>query len=125
MIYEYRTRGTQFLTHVHERSRKFVQKLADEKGPRKEFALYNLVRKLAPKVIANERHIYKGVSANIDFTADLYIACWGFARALYSDFRNWTSPAGVHRLEELVNAGKIIRPAYKKFGKTQTIYTVK
>ena len=45
----------------------FVEKLSEEKGKTKEFKLYSLVEKLAPEVIAEERRIYKGVSANVDF----------------------------------------------------------
>ena len=95
--------------------RKFVQKLADEKGLQKEFALYNLVEKLAPKVIANERHIYKGVSANIDFYSGLVYSMLGIPHELYTPIFAIGRIAGwsAHRLEELVNAGKIIRPAYK------------
>ena len=70
-------------------------------------------------MIANERHIYKGVSANIDFTADLYIACLGIPHELYTPIFAIGRIAGrsAHRLEELVNAGKIIRPAYKAVAK--------
>ena len=99
--------------------RKFVQKLADEKGLQKEFALYNLVEKLAPKVIANERHIYKGVSANIDFYSGLVYSMLGIPHELYTPIFAIGRIAGwsAHRLEELVNAGKIIRPAYKAVAK--------
>ena len=95
--------------------RRFVKKLADEKGMQKEYALYNLVEKLAPKVIANERHIYKGVSANIDFYSGLVYSMLGIPHELYTPLFAIGRIAGwsAHRLEELVNAGKIIRPAYK------------
>ena len=99
--------------------RKFVEKLAEEKGMQKEFALYNLVEKLAPKVIANERHIYKGVSANIDFYSGLVYSMLGIPHELYTPLFAIGRIAGwsAHRLEELVNAGKIIRPAYKAVAK--------
>ncbi len=95
--------------------RHFVKKLADEKGMQKEYALYNLVEKLAPKVIANERHIYKGVSANIDFYSGLVYSMLDIPHELYTPLFAMGRIAGwsAHRLEELVNAGKIIRPAYK------------
>ena len=95
--------------------RKFVQKLADEKGLQKEFALYNLVEKLAPKVIANERHIYKGVSANIDFYSGLVYSMLDLPPALYTPIFAAARIVGwsAHRLEELKNVDKIIRPAYK------------
>ena len=98
---------------------KFVKKLADEKGMQKEFALYNTVERLAPKVIANERHIYKGVSANIDFYSGLVYSMLGLPLELYTPLFAIGRIAGwsAHRLEELVNAGKIIRPAYKAVAK--------
>lgn len=99
--------------------RHFVKKLADEKGMQKEYALYNLVEKLAPKVIANERHIYKGVSANIDFYSGLVYSMLNIPHELYTPLFAMGRIAGwsAHRLEELVNAGKIIRPAYKAVAK--------
>lgn len=100
---------------------RFVKKLAEEKGMEKEYALYNLVERLAPKVIANERHIYKGVSANIDFYSGLVYSMLGIPHELYTPLFAIGRIAGwsAHRLEELVNAGKIIRPAYKAVAKRQ------
>ena len=99
--------------------RRFVQKLAEEKGMQKEYALYNLVEELAPKVIANERHIYKGVSANIDFYSGLVYSMLDIPLELYTPLFAMGRIAGwsAHRLEELINAGKIIRPAYKAVAK--------
>lgn len=99
--------------------RRFVKRLAEEKGMQKEFALYNLVEELAPKVIAKERHIYKGVSANIDFYSGLVYSMLGIPLEMYTPLFAIGRIAGwsAHRIEELVNAGKIIRPAYKAVGK--------
>lgn len=99
--------------------RRFVEKLAEEKGMKKEYELYNLVEKLAPMVIADERHIYKGVSANIDFYSGLVYSMLEIPLELYTPIFAIGRIAGwsAHRLEELVNAGKIIRPAYKAVGK--------
>lgn len=54
----------------------FVKGLSEEKGRQKEYALYSMVERLAPEVISKERRIYKGVSANVDFTVALFIVCW-------------------------------------------------
>ncbi len=99
--------------------RRFVKRLAEEKGMQKEFALYNLVEELAPKVIAKERHIYKGVSANIDFYSGLVYSMLGIPLEMYTPLFAIGRIAGwsAHRIEELVNAGKIIRPTYKAVGK--------
>lgn len=95
--------------------RRCVRKLSEEKNMEKEFALYEKVERLAPEVIANERHIYKGVSANIDFYSGLVYSMLDLPTELYTPIFAIGRMAGwsAHRLEELVNAGKIIRPAYK------------
>ena len=93
----------------------FVEKLSEEKGLHDEFALYSLVERLAPEIIAKERPIYKGVSVNVDFYSgfvydmlnlpiELYTPIFAIARIV-----GWSA----HRMEELANNGKIIRPAYK------------
>ncbi len=100
----------------------FVEKLSVEKGLQKEFALYSLVEKLAPEVIAAERQMYKGVSINVDFYSgfvyhmldlpiELYTPIFAIAR-----ITGWSA----HRMEELANNGKIIRPAYKPIGEDCT-----
>ena len=93
----------------------FVERLSKEKGREDEFALYSMVEQLAPKIIGDERKIYKGVSANVDFYSgfvysmldlplELYTPIFAMARIV-----GWSAP----RIEELANNGKIIRPAYK------------
>lgn len=93
----------------------FVEKLSEEKGLHDEFALYALVERLAPEIIAAERPIYKGVNVNVDFYSgfvydmlnlplELYTPIFAIARIV-----GWSA----HRMEELANNGKIIRPAYK------------
>ncbi len=92
----------------------YVDKLAHEKGLDKEFALYSLVEKLAPEVIAEEKRIYKGVSANVDFYSGFVYSMLGLPKELYTPLFAIARIAGwsAHRMEELINAGKIIRPAY-------------
>lgn len=93
----------------------FVQRLALEKGREKDFALYSMVEKLAPKVIAEKRHIYKGVSANVDFYSGFVYSMLDIPLELYTPIFAIARIVGwsAHRLEELVNMDKIIRPAYK------------
>lgn len=93
----------------------FVEKLAKEKGRDKDMALYNNIEKIAPKLIAQERQIFKGVSPNVDFYSgfvynmldipvELYTPLFAIAR-----ITGWSA----HRIEELVSVNKIIRPSYK------------
>ena len=95
--------------------KKFVKSLCDEKGMYEEYALYEAVERLAPVVIAEERRIYKGVSANVDFYSGLVYRILGLPAELYTPIFAVARIAGwsAHRLEELINANKIIRPAYK------------
>ncbi len=95
--------------------RGFVKKLSDEKGLQKEFALYSKVEKLAPEVIAKERRIYKGVSANVDFYSGFVYDMLGLPLGLYTPIFAIARIGGwsAHRIEELVGRGKIMRPAYK------------
>lgn len=93
----------------------FVSKLAVEKGYQKQFELYSMVEHLAPEVIAEERKIYKGVSANVDFYSGFVYKMLGIPNELFTPLFAMSRIAGwsAHRIEELLNAGKIIRPAYK------------
>ena len=94
--------------------RSFVEKLAAEKHLEKEFALYASVERLAPQIIASERKIYKGVSANVDFYSGFVYDMLGLPVELFTPIFAVARIAGwsAHRLEELVGRGKIIRPAY-------------
>jgi len=99
--------------------KKFVQKLSAEKGMEKEFGLYSMVERLAPEVIAKERKIYKGVSANVDFYSGFVYNMLGLPTELFTPIFAVARIAGwsAHRLEELINEGKIIRPGYKSVSK--------
>ena len=96
----------------------FVEKLSEEKGLEKEFALYSLVEKLAPQIISSERQMFKGVSINVDFYSGFVYNMLGLPMELYTPIFAIARIAGwsAHRLEELANNGKIIRPAYKPVG---------
>jgi len=93
----------------------FVEKLADEKDRRSDFELYSMIDRLAPEVIASERQIYKGVSANVDFYSGFVYSMLDIPLELYTPIFAMARIVGwsTHRLEELINADKIMRPAYK------------
>lgn len=95
--------------------RSFVEELSKEKGLEEEFALYATVERLAPKVIAEERKIYKGVSPNVDFFSGFAYSMLDLPLELYTPIFAIARIAGwsAHRLEELSYNGKIMRPAYK------------
>lgn len=98
--------------------KRFVESLSKEKGLYREFALYSNVERLAPQVIAEKRHIYKGVSANVDFYSGFVYSMLDLPQELYTPLFAIARIAGwsAHRMEELINAGKIIRPAYQHVG---------
>ena len=97
----------------------FVEKLSKEKNLTKEFKLYSLIEKLAPEVISKRRRIYKGVSANVDFYSGFVYNMLGLPLELYTPIFAIARISGwcAHRIEELVNEGKIIIPAYKSVKK--------
>ena len=92
----------------------YVETLAKEKNRVDEFDLYTSVERLAKKVIAKERQIYKGVSANIDFYSGFVYSMLDLPLELYTPIFAIARMSGwsAHRIEELINVGKIIRPAY-------------
>jgi len=95
--------------------KKFVESLSEEKGRMEEFKMYAMVERLAAEVITEERKIYKGVSANIDFYSGFVYSMLDLPLELYTPIFAIARISGwsAHRIEELINAGKIIRPAYK------------
>ena len=92
----------------------FVERLAKEKGYEKEYHLYAMVERLAPEIISKERKMYKGVNANVDFYSGLVYGMLGLPSELYTPIFAAARIVGwsAHRLEELKNVDKIIRPAY-------------
>ncbi len=95
--------------------RKYVEQLAAEKNMDDEYELYSRVEKLAPEIIADKRKIYKGVSANVDFYSGLVYNMLGIPPEMFTPAFATARIVGwsAHRIEELVNNGKIIRPNYK------------
>lgn len=93
----------------------FVSSLAEEKGREADLDLYNRIERIAPEVIAERRHIYKGVSPNVDFYSGFVYNMLGIPVELYTPIFAIARISGwsAHRLEEIVGMGKIIRPAYQ------------
>ena len=104
----------------------YVEKLSVEKGLEKEFALYSLVERLAPQIIAEERKMYKGVSINVDFYSGFVYDMLDLPLELYTPIFAIARISGwsAHRLEELANNGKIIRPAYKPIGEDRDYVSI-
>ena len=92
----------------------FIKPLAIEKGLEEEYRFYAKIEKIAPEVISDRRRIYKGVSANIDFYSGLIYSMLGIPTELFTPIFAMARMSGwsAHRIEELSNNGKIIRPAY-------------
>lgn len=92
----------------------YVEKLAAAKGREKDMRLYGAIEKLAPEIIAEKRHIYKGVSPNVDFYSGFVYDMLGIPQELYTPLFAVARIAGwsAHRIEELIDMDKIIRPAY-------------
>ena len=94
--------------------RECARDLSHENGHEEEFLLYEKVASLAPEVIAEKRKMYKGVSANVDFYSGLIYRMLGLPCELFTPLFAVSRIVGwsAHRIEEIQNAGKIIRPAY-------------
>lgn len=110
--------GHAFYTKSDPRARilkSFVKELAEEKGYNKEFDLYNRVERLAPQVISEFRNTSKPVCANVDFYSGFAYKMLGLPEEMYTPLFAISRIAGwsAHRIEELLTANKIIRPAYE------------
>ena len=91
-----------------------MEKLAIEKDREEDYQLYAMGERLAQKIIKEERHIYKGVSANVDFYSGFVYSMLDLPIELYTPMFAIARIVGwsAHRMEELINTDKIIRPAY-------------
>lgn len=92
----------------------YVKSLSEEKGRMDEYNLYSTIEELAPQIVARERKMYKGISANVDFYSGFVYEMLGIPSELFTPIFAIARITGwsAHRIEELINAGKIIRPAY-------------
>lgn len=95
--------------------RKYVERLAEEKQLHEDYELYEKIERLAPEVIGENRTVYKGVAANVDFYSGFVNSMLGIPMELFTPIFAVSRMAGwaAHRIEELSNKGKIIRPSYK------------
>lgn len=98
--------------------KRFAKMLSEEKGKQDEFALYEMIEQEAGKLIMQKRQMFKPVCANVDFYSGFVYTMLGIPEELFTPMFATSRISGwcAHRLEELVNAGKIIRPAYKYVG---------
>jgi len=102
--------------------KRFVGQLAHEKGRDKDYQIYSMIEELAPKIIGEERHIYKGVSANVDFYSGFVYSMLDLPLELYTPMFAIARIVGwsAHRMEELINTNKIIRPGYISVKESET-----
>lgn len=98
--------------------KEYAKSLSEETGMQEEFELYNMVEELSSELLMERRRLFKPICANVDFYSGLVYSMLRIPMELFtpifaiSRISGWSS----HRLEELVNKGKIIRPAYKYVG---------
>ena len=98
--------------------KRYAEKLAAAKGREEEFAFYDRIERIAKAVIAERRHLFKPICANVDFYSGLVYDILGIPESLFTPIFAISRISGwsAHRLEEIINKGKIIRPAYKYVG---------
>ncbi len=98
--------------------KEYARRLSEEKGFTREFELYARVESLASDLIKKNRNTFKPVCANVDFYSGFVYSMLGIPEELFTPIFAISRISGwsAHRLEELVNKGKIIRPAYRYVG---------
>lgn len=104
--------------------KKYAQKLSEVTGAEEEFQLYTTVERISAELIAKKRKLFKPICANVDFYSGLVYTMLGIPRELFTPIFAIARISGwsAHRLEELINNGKIIRPAYKFVGEHREFY---
>ena len=98
--------------------KQYAEKLAAAKGREREYEFYDRVERIAKATIASRRHLFKPICANVDFYSGLVYDILGIPESLFTPIFAISRISGwsAHRLEEVINKGKIIRPAYKYVG---------
>ena len=99
--------------------KEYIAKLAKEKGLEDEYNLYLKVEEIAPELMGKLSKIHKGVSANVDFYSGFVYRMLGIPDEMFTPIFAISRIAGwsAHRIEEIVNSGKVIRPSYKSVAK--------
>ena len=105
----------------------YVERLAKAKGMDDEFDFYSRVEELATELIQSKRKIYKGVSANIDFYSGFMYRMLELPDQLFTPMFATARMVGwsAHRMEELMNCDKIIRPAYQSIAAERSYVPMK
>ncbi len=98
--------------------KEYAKRLSEEKGLEEEFALYERIERLGGECLMSGRRLLKPVCANVDFYSGFVYTMLGLPQELFTPIFAISRISGwcAHRIEELVNAGKIVRPAYKYVG---------
>lgn len=98
--------------------KKYAEALSEEKGRTEEFNLYQTVERLACKLLQEQKNLHKDVCANVDFYSGFVYNMLGLPNELFTPIFAISRISGwcAHRMEELINSSKIIRPAYKYVG---------
>ena len=98
--------------------KEYARSLAAEKGRMDEFELYEKVERIASDLLTNRKNLHKPICCNVDFYSGFVYSMLDIPKQMFTPIFAISRIAGwsAHRIEELVNEGKIIRPAYKYVG---------
>lgn len=104
--------------------KKYAESLSEEKGLEEEFHLYESVERIASELLTSHKRLSKPICCNVDFYSGFVYSMLGIPTQLYTPIFAISRMSGwcAHRIEELVNEGKIIRPAYKYVGHHKTYH---
>ena len=104
--------------------KRYARKLAVAKERTEEFEFMSRVENLAGDLVAQKRNVFKKICANVDFYSGFVYSMLDIPFELFTPLFAISRISGwcAHRMEELVNAGKIIRPAYKYVGTHKNYY---
>jgi len=95
--------------------REQARALAKKNNREDELALYEMVERLGPTVFNEKRAKPRGLCVNVDFYSGFVYDMLGISSDLYTPIFAISRMVGwcAHRVEELLNGGPIVRPAFK------------